>query len=96
MVKRNELAIHENLDQPFTYDIDVSKDLFQSSINDENENASADDPDGHPFDQDPNLILDNSQTNLDDVNIEIGAHSNTAKLGPGIRQSEEPESDENA
>ena len=42
--KRTELGIQENLDRVMHYSLDASKDLFQSSVNDDNENQSDDDP----------------------------------------------------
>ena len=51
MDKRNDLAIHENLDHVVHYSLDASKDLFQSSQGDDNENQGDDDPNDELFDK---------------------------------------------
>ena len=79
--KRNELGIQENLDQKVHYSLDVSKDLFQSSLNDENENQEEDDPNDEMFDK--------LQKDLEEVNIEIGGNADAHKEDDGASSSKE-------
>jgi len=67
------------------YSLDASKDLFQSSINDDNENHDEDDPNDELFDK--------LQKDLEEVNIEVGEKADAAEEEEA-HSSKEPGSEE--